>query len=75
MWICFRRVTLFEELQLLKEFEKRENVLAAKVEGKIKERSDSQLKVSFSQTARQQQILVRGQKISHFIFGGRFVEL
>ncbi|XP_038057956.1 cilia- and flagella-associated protein 44-like isoform X2 [Patiria miniata] len=41
-----RRVTLFEELQLLKEFEKRENVLAAKVEAKIKEKSDSQLKVA-----------------------------
>ncbi|XP_022090775.1 cilia- and flagella-associated protein 44-like isoform X2 [Acanthaster planci] len=41
-----RRVTLFEELQLLKEFEKRENVLAAKVETKIKEKSDSQVKVA-----------------------------
>ncbi|XP_030833850.1 cilia- and flagella-associated protein 44 isoform X2 [Strongylocentrotus purpuratus] len=40
-----RRVTLFEELQLLKEFEKRENVLAAKVDIKIKERSDMQAKV------------------------------
>ncbi|XP_041471026.1 cilia- and flagella-associated protein 44-like [Lytechinus variegatus] len=40
-----RRVTLFEELQLLKEFEKRENVLAAKVDVKIKERSDMQAKV------------------------------
>ena len=39
-------MTLFEELQLLKEFEKRENVLAAKVEGKVKEKSDSQLKVN-----------------------------
>ncbi|XP_033641081.1 cilia- and flagella-associated protein 44-like isoform X3 [Asterias rubens] len=45
-----RRVTLFEELQLLKEFEKRENVLAAKVEGKVKEKSDSQLKVAECQT-------------------------
>ena len=39
-------MTLFEELQLLKEFEKRENVLAAKVDVKIKERSDMQAKVS-----------------------------
>lgn len=38
-------MTLFEELQLLKEFEKRENVLAAKVDIKIKERSDMQAKV------------------------------
>lgn len=41
----FRKVTLFEELQLLKEFEKRENVLAEKVEAKIKEKTDMYLKV------------------------------
>ncbi|XP_071842731.1 cilia- and flagella-associated protein 44-like isoform X2 [Apostichopus japonicus] len=40
-----RKVTLFEELQLLKEFEKRENVLAEKVEAKIKEKTDMYLKV------------------------------
>ncbi|XP_077985504.1 cilia- and flagella-associated protein 44-like isoform X2 [Glandiceps talaboti] len=40
-----RHVTLFEELQLLKEFEKRENVLADKVEGKNREKGDMQSKV------------------------------
>ncbi|XP_070551975.1 cilia- and flagella-associated protein 44-like isoform X2 [Ptychodera flava] len=40
-----RHVTLFQELQLLKEFEKRENVLADKVEAKNKEKSDMQMKV------------------------------
>uniref|UniRef100_A0ABM0LYK4 Myosin-2 heavy chain-like n=1 Tax=Saccoglossus kowalevskii TaxID=10224 RepID=A0ABM0LYK4_SACKO len=40
-----RHVTLFEELQLLKEFEKRENVLADKVEGKNREKGDMQMKV------------------------------
>ncbi|XP_064651335.1 cilia- and flagella-associated protein 44-like isoform X2 [Lineus longissimus] len=40
-----RHVTLFEELVLLKEFEKRENVLAAKVEGKQQEKMDMQAKV------------------------------
>ena len=44
-----RQVTLFEELLLLKEFEKRENVLAAKVEAKHQERLEMQAKVIFSE--------------------------
>ena len=45
----YRQVTLFEELLLLKEFEKRENVLAAKVEAKHQERLEMQAKVIFSE--------------------------
>ncbi|XP_071957578.1 cilia- and flagella-associated protein 44-like isoform X2 [Antedon mediterranea] len=41
-----RHVTLFEELQLLKEFEKSENVLAAKVESKENEKEEMQIKVA-----------------------------
>lgn len=40
-----RQVTLFEELALLKEFEKRENILGEKVEGKQQEKMDMQAKV------------------------------
>ena len=47
-----RQVTLFEELLLLKEFEKRENVLAAKVEAKHQERLEMQAKVIFSEYLR-----------------------
>ncbi|XP_033098547.1 cilia- and flagella-associated protein 44-like, partial [Anneissia japonica] len=39
------QVTLFEELQLLKEFEKSENVLAAKVESKENEKQEMLMKV------------------------------
>ena len=48
----YRQVTLFEELLLLKEFEKRENVLAAKVEAKHQERLEMQAKVIFSEYLR-----------------------
>ncbi|XP_019642802.1 PREDICTED: cilia- and flagella-associated protein 44-like isoform X3 [Branchiostoma belcheri] len=41
-----RHVTLFEELVLLKEFEKRENVLADKVNNKKQERADMEVKVT-----------------------------
>ncbi len=44
-FLIFRQVTFFEELLLLKEFEKRENVLAAKVESKQQEKLDMQGKV------------------------------
>ncbi|XP_059142623.1 cilia- and flagella-associated protein 44-like isoform X2 [Physella acuta] len=40
-----RQVTLFEELVLLKEYEKREDVLAEKVVGKQNEKSDMQAKM------------------------------
>ncbi|XP_048254045.1 cilia- and flagella-associated protein 44-like isoform X2 [Haliotis rufescens] len=40
-----RQVTLFEELVLLKEYEKREDVLAAKVTGKQQEKLDMQNKI------------------------------
>ena len=40
-----RHVTLFEELLLLKDFEKQENVLADKVESKNQEKLDMQSKV------------------------------
>ena len=40
-----RQVTLFEELLLLKDFEKRENVLAAKVDSKQQEKLDMQTRV------------------------------
>ena len=40
-----RHVTLFEELLLLKDFEKQENFLADKVEGKQQEKLDMQAKV------------------------------
>ncbi len=40
-----RQVTLFEEFVLLKEFEKREDVLAAKVTSKQQEKLDMQTKV------------------------------
>ena len=40
-----RQVTLFEELMLLREFEKSENVLAEKVEAKNQEKMDMQVKV------------------------------
>ncbi|XP_078590601.1 cilia- and flagella-associated protein 44-like isoform X5 [Branchiostoma floridae x Branchiostoma japonicum] len=41
-----RHITLFEELVLLKEFEKRENVLADKVNNKKQERADMEVKVT-----------------------------
>ena len=41
-----RQVTLFEELVLLKEYEKREDVLAEKVSNKQLEKLDMQAKVS-----------------------------
>ena len=44
--IC-RCVTLFEELKLLKDFEKREDVFAEKVEAKEKEKNDMQQKVTY----------------------------
>ena len=40
-----RQVTLFEELVLLKEYEKREDVLAEKVSNKQQEKLDMQAKV------------------------------
>ena len=40
-----RQVTLYEELLLLKDFEKSENQIAAKVEAKQQERLDMQAKV------------------------------
>jgi hypothetical protein len=43
-----RHVTLFEELLLLKDFEKQENVLAEKVENKQQEKLDMQAKVTYS---------------------------
>ena len=43
-----RHVTLFEELVLLREFEKREDTLAEKVEGKQQEKMDMQTKVCAS---------------------------
>ena len=46
MFLLNRQVTLFEELLLLKDFEKRENVLAAKVDHKQQEKQDMQAKVS-----------------------------
>lgn len=42
----FRHVTGFEELVLLKEFEKHENVIAAKVEERIEEKIDMGHKVN-----------------------------
>ncbi|CAD5123356.1 DgyrCDS11713 [Dimorphilus gyrociliatus] len=45
-----RLLTLFEELQLLKEFEKQENILADKVEMKNTEKIDMQTKISDCQT-------------------------
>lgn len=45
-----RLLTLFEELQLLKEFEKQENLLADKVEMKNTEKIDMQTKISDCQT-------------------------
>ena len=43
-----RQVTLFEELVLLKEYEKREDVLAEKVSNKQQEKLDQQAKVRFA---------------------------
>ena len=40
-----RQVTLFEELVLLKEYEKREDVLAEKVSNKQQEKLEMQAKV------------------------------
>ena len=40
-----RHVTLFEELLLLKDFEKRENVLADRVEARHQDKLDMQAKV------------------------------
>jgi len=45
-----RQVTLFEEYMLLKEFEKRENVYANKVNTKINEKEEMQDKVSLIAT-------------------------
>ena len=42
-----RQVTLFEEFMLLKEFEKRENSFANKVNTKLSEKDEMQEKVSF----------------------------
>ena len=39
----YRQVTLFEEFVLLKEYEKREDVLASKVSGKQQEKLDMQV--------------------------------
>lgn len=45
--VCFnRQVTLFEEFVLLKEYEKREDVMEAKVTGKQQEKLEMQAKVS-----------------------------
>lgn len=41
----FRQVTLFEEFMLLKEFEKRENSFANKVNTKLSEKEEMQEKV------------------------------
>jgi len=38
-------MTLYEEFMLLKDFEKRENALASKVEEKHEEKADMQIKV------------------------------
>lgn len=44
--VCFnRQVTLFEEFVLLKEYEKREDVMEAKVTGKQQEKLEMQAKV------------------------------
>ena len=43
-----RQVTLFEELVLLKEYEKREDVLAEKVSNKQQEKLDQQAKVRYA---------------------------
>ncbi len=48
--LCSRHVTLFEELLLLKDFEKQENLLEAKLEGKQQEKLDMQAKVRASIT-------------------------
>ena len=45
----FRMITLFEELVLLKEFEKRENVLMEKVAQKKQEKEEMQEKVNILQ--------------------------
>ena len=42
--VC-RQVTLFEEYMLLKEFEKRENIFANKVDTKLDEKEEMQEKV------------------------------
>ena len=44
--VVFRQVTLFEELVLLKEYEKSENVLAEKVANKQQEKLEMHNKVS-----------------------------
>ena len=44
--VLFRQVTLFEELVLLKEYEKREDVIAAKVMSKQQEKLEMQAKVN-----------------------------
>lgn len=46
-YLCNRQVTLFEELVLLKEYEKREDILADKVSSKAQEKIDMQNKVNF----------------------------
>lgn len=45
LYFFIRQVTLFEELVLLKEYEKREDVLAEKVTNKQQEKLDMQAKV------------------------------
>ena len=43
--MCCRHLTQFEELELLKEFEKRETNFTSKYRAKKKERADIELKV------------------------------
>ena len=43
--VLYRQVTLFEELLLLKDFEKRENMLADRVAARQQEKIDMQNKV------------------------------
>ena len=43
--LVFRHVTLFEEFLLLRDFEKHENVIVSKLEGKQQEKFDMQEKV------------------------------
>ena len=44
-WLLFRHLTQFEELELLKEFEKRETNFTTKYRTKKKERGDLEVKV------------------------------
>ena len=43
--VFYRMITLFEELVLLKEFEKRENLLMGKVSQKMQEKDEMEEKV------------------------------